>query len=62
MTTKISKKQLKANRQNAQLSTGPVTPEGKNKVKWNALKHGLLAKSVVIPTEENVIGRRGQWS
>lgn len=50
MTTKISQKQLKANRLNAQLSTGPVTFEGKNKVKWNALKHGLLAKSVVIPT------------
>lgn len=49
MLTKISERQLEANRQNAQLSTGPKTVEGKNKVKWNALKHGLLAKSVVVP-------------
>lgn len=45
-----SKKQLRANRRNYRLSTGPKTLEGKQKVRWNALKHGLLAKSVVIPT------------
>ncbi|MBI4481220.1 MAG: hypothetical protein HY651_14490 [Acidobacteria bacterium] len=30
-------------------STGPRTPQGKNAVRWNALKHGLLAKEIVIP-------------
>ena len=44
-----SKEQLQSNRRNCRLSTGPKTPEGKNKVRWNALKHCLLAKSVVIP-------------
>jgi hypothetical protein len=44
-----SPKQLEANRQNAQRSTGPRTPAGKARVKFNALKHGLLAKSVVLP-------------
>ena len=29
-------------------STGPRTPEGKRAVRWNALKHGLLAQEVVI--------------
>lgn len=37
-----------ANRRNALQSTGPKTPEGKNKVRWNALKHGLLSKEVVL--------------
>ena len=44
-----SPKQLEANRCNAQRSTGPRTPAGKARVKFNALKHGLLAKSVILP-------------
>ncbi len=44
-----SPKQLEANRRNAQRSTGPRTPTGKARVKFNALKHGLLAKSVILP-------------
>ncbi len=51
MTTKISQKQLEANRRNAQLSTGPKTREGKQRAKWNALKHGLLARSIVVPRQ-----------
>lgn len=46
MTT-ISKKQLEANRKNAPKG-GVKTPEGKEIVKYNALKHGLLAKEAVI--------------
>jgi hypothetical protein len=42
----VSLKKREANRRNAQHSTGPRTPEGKEKVRWNALKHGLLAKAI----------------
>ena len=42
-----SKKQIKANRQNAQKSTGPKTDEGKAAVSQNAVKHGLFAESVI---------------
>jgi hypothetical protein len=43
---------MAANRKNALRSTGPKTPAGKQAVRWNALKHGLLAKEVVIPAGE----------
>src|SRR6267378_5095398 len=43
--------QLEANRENAQRSTGPRTPEGKSKSSKNALKHGLTAVELVLPTE-----------
>lgn len=46
----VSLKKLAANRRNALRSTGPRTPQGKKAVCWNALKHGLLAKEIVIPT------------
>jgi hypothetical protein len=36
-----SAKQTEANRRNAQRSTGPRTPKGKQQVRLNALKHGL---------------------
>ena len=48
MSNKTSDKQIAANRKNAQKSTGPTSPEGKKRVSRNALKHGLLAKEVVI--------------
>ncbi|MHC5184648.1 MAG: hypothetical protein ACYSPI_10290, partial [Planctomycetota bacterium] len=44
----VSQKQLLANQQNALKSTGPKTTEGKALAKRNSLKHGLLAKEVVI--------------
>ncbi len=37
-------KQVAANRRNAQLSTGPKTPEGKETSKWNTLRHGCGRK------------------
>jgi hypothetical protein len=43
--------QLTANRANAQHSTGPRTDAGKSASRFNALKHGLDAESVVIPGE-----------
>ncbi len=43
----VSAKQLAANRRNARLSTGPRTPQGKARSRWNALKHGVLAQAVI---------------
>jgi hypothetical protein len=40
-------KQIKANRQNAQKSTGPRTAEGKAAVSKNAIKHGLFTDSLI---------------
>ncbi len=49
MTTEA---QTEANRVNAQKSTGPRTPEGKEKAAQNALKHGLFARETVIRGED----------
>ncbi len=43
-----SLKKFQANKKNALKSPGPKTTKGKNVVKWNALKHGLLSAVVVI--------------
>jgi hypothetical protein len=43
-----SEKQEIANVLNAQLSTGPTSPEGKAIVSKNALKHGIFARDLVI--------------
>ncbi|HEV3163573.1 MAG TPA: hypothetical protein VGZ22_05995 [Isosphaeraceae bacterium] len=43
-----SEKQLLANQQNAQKSTGPKTAEGKTRSRRNALKHGLAGGGVVL--------------
>ena len=55
MTTKntkpISQKQLEANKANAQKG-GVKTTAGKEVIKYNALRHGLLAKEVVITIGE----------
>ena len=44
--------QITANRANAQKSTGPRSPEGKSASRFNALKHGIDAASIVIPGED----------
>ena len=38
--------------QNAQHSTGPRTEEGKRRSRANALKHGMTAKTVLLPEED----------
>ena len=45
-------RQIEANRRNAQLSTGPVTDEGKQKSRQNALRHGLTAETVINALED----------
>jgi hypothetical protein len=47
-----SDKQIRANRRNAQRSTGPKTPEGKDAVRLNATKHGLRSQEVLLPGED----------
>jgi hypothetical protein len=47
-----SERQIAANRANALHSTGPKTPEGKAAVRHNAMRHGLLARDVVLPEED----------
>ena len=44
--------QIQANQKNAQLSTGPSTPEGKSASSQNATRHGLAAAYPVIRSEE----------
>ena len=46
-----TEKQFEANRQNAQKSTGPRTPEGRAAVRLNGVKHGLTAETIVLKGE-----------
>ena len=50
MTTEA---QIVANTANAQLSTGPITPEGKANSATNAAKLGFYAKQAVLLTEDD---------
>ena len=47
-----SERQMAANRANALRSTGPKTGKGKAAIRLNALRHGLLARDVVLPEED----------
>jgi hypothetical protein len=42
---------MRANRANAKRSTGPRTERGKAASRRNALKHGILSRSVDLPNE-----------
>ena len=50
-----SPRQIIANRKNALKSTGPRTEQGKAIVIRNALKHGLLARRLLLPDEDELI-------
>ena len=45
-------KQLDANRRNALKSTGPRTSDGKAAASLNSLRHGLRARTVILPGED----------
>ncbi len=47
----VSEKQLEANRENAKLG-GVKTEEGKAISRYNAVKHGILTKDMLLPEED----------
>jgi hypothetical protein len=47
-----SLKQIEANRRNALKRTGPMTPEGKDRSRRNALRHGLTAETDIAALED----------
>jgi hypothetical protein len=55
-----SEAQIRANQANAQMSTGPRTPEGKAQSRANSYKHGLTGAGVVMPQgDADEVDRRG---
>ena len=46
-----SERRSAANRANASKSTGPTTPAGKQKASRNSLRHGILARTIVLHGE-----------
>lgn len=48
----LSPQQLAANRANAQLSTGPISSEGKVKSSLNAVTTALTGRTVLLPSED----------
>ena len=47
-----SEARIRANRLNAQKSTGPKTERGKERSRANAVKHGLTGEGLALPTED----------
>src|SRR6187455_3276943 len=47
-----SPRQIDANRRNARLSTGPVTEQGKQRSRRNAIRHGLTAETIIDALED----------
>jgi hypothetical protein len=45
-------RQIEANRRNARLSRGPITEEGKNRSRQNAIRHGLTAETIITTLED----------
>jgi hypothetical protein len=47
-----SEKQISANRENAQKSTGPISTEGKAIASHNAVKSGLTGQTILLKTDD----------
>ncbi len=52
-TKKLTQKQLVANRANARKSSGPKTPTGRVQSSRNSIRHGLLARTIVLAGESS---------
>ena len=50
-----SRRQIEANRRNAQSSTGPRTPEGRAISSANATRHGVLSSNFVAAHENGAL-------
>jgi hypothetical protein len=57
MGSNLSSKRIAANRRNARKSTGPRTTSGKARSRMNALKHGLDARTLILPGEDEAAYR-----
>ena len=59
-----SSKRAEANRRNAQKSTGPRTAAGKERARFNAVKHGMRARTHILPGEDPVAlqARMDAWT
>ena len=53
-----SYRQIEANRRNALRSTGPRTEAGKLQSRRNAVRHGLMAETVIDSLEDTVLSQR----
>ena len=51
-TKKTSKAKIDANRRNSEKSKGPASHHGKARSRYNALKHGMTAKPVLLPGDD----------
>jgi hypothetical protein len=47
-----TREQRRAARRNSELSTGPITPEGKSHSRFNAMRHGLCSQQALLPGED----------
>ncbi len=53
-----SSARAEANRRNAQKSTGPRSQAGRDRSRFNALKHGMRAQLPILPGEDEAVLRR----
>lgn len=49
----ISAAKLAANRRNGRKSKGPKTEEGKSRSRWNAVKHGVLSRRLLVLKDDD---------
>ena len=52
MNSNLHADRAETNRANARNSTGPITEEGKSQSRFNAFRHGLTGKTIVMPWQD----------